>query len=342
MSFPVLPPNAPSPTEVLDIAEDLPVPAIDPDVAGAAAALDGVPPCPDIAGVILEQFPDIKVVVDLLAVGIGAAEGIYAKTLTQDPTSLTNQAKSAFTDAETKAKQAVINAARDLKKAAEEIAAEAKQAVLDELDKIGELYEAIAQGVLDIGTSIENLDETAIAAMEAQFPGFKSAIECLKGGPEGSPVREAAGDGAKAQITTPAPLNPAAERGPYGEFYPRGRNPRAGYPHVFADLENIGEIWYGVYPGLNLYESNSQLYIKKFGPSSHGTARELGATTVLKESFFDRETKIGDYDPTFLNKLQEMYPNTKFEDLQRITIPQRLPTVDAGEPEQPIPESSES
>ncbi len=214
MSFPVLPPNAPSPAEVLDIAENLPVPAIDPDVAGALAALDGVPPCPDIAGVILKEFPDIKVVVDLLAAGIGAAEGIYAKTLTQDPTSLTDQAKSAFTDAETKAKQAVINAARDLKGAAEEIAAEAKQAVYDEIGKIGQLYEAIAQGVLDIGTAIENLDEAAIAAMETQFPGFKNTIECLKGGPEGSPVREAAGEGAKAQTTTPAPTSPAAKKIP--------------------------------------------------------------------------------------------------------------------------------
>ena len=211
-SVPTPLPNAPGLTS--SVAEDLPVPAIDPDVAGAFAALDGVPPCADIAGVILKEFPDIKVVVDLLAAGIGAAEGIYAKTLTQDPTSLTDQAKSAFTDAYTKTELAVINAARDLKGAAEEIAAEAKQAVYDEIGKIGQLYEAIAQGVLDIGTAIENLDEAAIAAMETQFPGFKNAIECLKGGPEGSPVREAAGEGAKAQTTTPAPTSPAAKKIP--------------------------------------------------------------------------------------------------------------------------------
>jgi GH24 family phage-related lysozyme (muramidase) len=205
-------PNAPGLTSSL--AENLRVAAIDPDAAGALAALDGVPPCPDIAGIILKEFPNIKVVVDLLAAGIGAAEGIYAKTQAQDPTSLTDQAKSAFTDAYTKTELAVINAARDLKGAAEEIAAEAKQAVYDEIGKIGQLYEAIAKGVLDIGTAIENLDEAAIAAMEAQFPGFKNAIECLKGGPEGSPVREAAGEGAKAQITTPADESPAADKNP--------------------------------------------------------------------------------------------------------------------------------
>ena len=159
--------------------------------------------------------------------------------------------------------------------------------------------------MLDIGTAIENLDEAAIAAMEAQFPGFKSAIECLKGGPEGSPVREAAGEGAKAQITTPATRNEATLRSISGEYFD------GAYPHVFVDPEDP-ESFYAVYP-----QSSAGLFIRKFDGG-----RESGSIDELE--------------------LQGIYPDIKFEELPKKTRYERPVAVDAGEPEQPIPESSDS
>ena len=176
------------------------------------AAMPGEKSCPSVPGVIFAEFPEYGQLKSLIEAGVGAASSLKARVLNPpDPEAAVNEAKDAVSDAATKVRRAAAKAAKDIKDGASRIAANAKQAALDELDKVGKLKEAIEQGVIDIGTDLENIDEITLNAMEAQFPGFKNALECLNG-PADSGAAEANSKSADDQIVTPPPANPAIDK----------------------------------------------------------------------------------------------------------------------------------
>jgi hypothetical protein len=233
--------------------------------------------CPSVADVVFEEFPDLQVLSDVISSGLGAAQSVGASQLTKDPNALSNEARNAFSDLATKAQQTAERVAEELKDAAEQIATEAKQAVIDEMDKVQQVIEGIEQNIIDVGTDLQNLDQIALNAMAAEFPGFKDAIECLKGGPEGSSNREASGDGAKEQINTPVPPNPAkvksdvstittpptveeVQRQQGRELTPREQALRDikglfenEYPTVLIDPNDENTV-YAVYPGIGFVD----------------------------------------------------------------------------------------
>lgn len=189
--------------------EDVEQPAVDEGVAREAASLPE-PVCPSIPGVILPEFPDLQVLTDVIQTGFGAARSVFNQ-FTKDPTALANEVKDAFANTSKQVSQAGDRIVEELGDAAEFIAAEARQAALDELSKANTVIQAIRQGAIDLQTDVENLDDITINAMSAQFPGFKNALDCLKGAP-GSSVASASGDAAKEQAKTPAPENPATTK----------------------------------------------------------------------------------------------------------------------------------
>ena len=176
-----------------------------------AAAMPDVPPCPSIAGIIFEQFPEIQEILDIVNTGIGAALAVFDTVSALDPTAQSNQAKSGLSGAKEKAIRAVEKAAKEIKEEAEAVATAAYEAAKAEVTKLEEMIEAIGQGIIDIGTDLENIDEITLNAIEAQFPGFKNALECLNGLAD-SGAAMANGDGAKKQINTPPPDNPAIDK----------------------------------------------------------------------------------------------------------------------------------
>ena len=188
-----------------------------------AAAMPDVPPCPSIAGIIFEQFPEIQEILDIVNTGIGAALAVFDTVSALDPTAQSNQAKSGLSGAKEKAIRAVEKAAKEIKEEAEAVATAAYEAAKAEVTKLEEMIEAIGQGIIDIGTDLENIDEITLNAIEAQFPGFKNALECLNG-LAGSGAAMANGDGAKKQINTPPPDNPATEKNPIGVLDPETLN----------------------------------------------------------------------------------------------------------------------
>ena len=241
------------------------------------AAVSGEKSCPSVPGVIFAEFPEYGQLKSLMESGIGAAQALKARVLTPpDPEAAVNEAKDAVSDLETKVARAASKAAKDIKDGASQIATNAKQAALDELDKVGKLIEAIGQGVIDIGTDLENIDEITLNAMAVQFPGFKDALECLNG-PADSGAAVANSQSAQEQITTPVPDNPAKVKSDVADAIvpPTTEDVEAAqeqqgitpdplrdikgrfnkeYPYVLVDPDDSNKV-YAVYPGIPLVDT---------------------------------------------------------------------------------------
>jgi hypothetical protein len=221
-------------------------------------AVSGEKSCPSVPGVIFKDYPEYGQLKSLMEAGIGAAASLKDRVLNPpDPEAAVNEAKDAVSDAATQESRAAAKAAKDIKDGAALIAANAKQAALDELDKVDKLIEAIGQGVIDIGTDLQNIDEITLNAMAVQFPGFKDARECLNG-PADSGAAEANSQSAQEQITTPVPPNPASKKTEVVETSPADpiRSIQAGeeastslneYPYAFTDPDDSNLV-YAVYP----------------------------------------------------------------------------------------------
>lgn len=240
--------------------------------AAIDAAVSGEKSCPSVPGVIFAEFPEYGQLKSLMEAGVGAASSLKARVLTPpDPEAAVNEAKDAVSDAATKVRRAAAKAAKDIKDGAAQIATNAKQAALDELDKVDKLIEAIGQGVIDIGTDLQNIDEITLNAMAVQFPGFKDARECLNG-PADSGAAVANSKSADDQIVTPVPDNPAKVKSDVADAIvpltteqveaaqeQQGITPdplrsiegefRKEYPHVLVDPDDPNKV-YAVYPGV--------------------------------------------------------------------------------------------
>lgn len=173
------------------------------------------PVCPSIAGVVLDQFPDLKTVIDVISqAGAAVDSALLVKAkLTETPTTgeKEKEAKSLLSTASEKITQTAERVAEEVEDQAEEIAAAAWDAWYATANSITRTTKAIQDGVINIGKAAENIDEITLNAIDAQFPGFKSAIDCLYGEPGGS-VREGGVENAKKQVKTPPPANPAIDK----------------------------------------------------------------------------------------------------------------------------------
>jgi hypothetical protein len=230
-------------------------------------AVPSEPVCPSIAGVVLDQFPDLKTVIDVISqAGAAVDSALLVKAkLTETPTTgeKEKEAKSLLSTASEKITQTAQRVAQEVEDQAAEIAATARDAWYATANSITRTSKAIQEGAIDIGKAIEDIDEITLNAINAQFPGFKSAIDCLYGENGGS-VREGGVENAKKQVNTPAPSNKAEAKTDVAEISPEpteeektqtgitSRIPRTAleqlqagsardgneYPHIFVDPDD--------------------------------------------------------------------------------------------------------
>ena len=255
-------------------AEDVVQQIATDDAIAAAVPTELV--CPSI-DIVFPEFPDFTELRSLMESGVGAAQALKARVLTPpDPEAAVNEAKDAVSDEKTKLARAVGKAAADLKEGANAAKAKAEELILAELGRANTAIRAIGQGIIDIGTDLENIDQLTIDAIGAQFPGYKNPVECLFG-PADSGAAVANSQDAKEQITTPVPDNPAKVKSDVADAIvpltteqveaaqeQQGVTPdplrdikgqfNREYPYVLIDPDDPDKV-YAVYPGIPLVDT---------------------------------------------------------------------------------------
>jgi len=192
-------------------ASEVKQPAITDGQAKAANSTE--PVCPNIAELILSDFPQLQEVLDIIeAAGalIDPALSLKARlTEIPDPEAAENESKSLLATASQKVSQTVERVAKEIREEKSRIAAAAWDAWYETANTITRTTEAIEQGYTDFRGDVTQLDDTVKNQLAVNFPGFKKAIDCLYGDAAGS---EAGGrtEEAKIQASTPSPTNPAA------------------------------------------------------------------------------------------------------------------------------------
>ena len=179
------------------------------DEAVKDAMPDG-PVCPTLPDVIFAQLPpEAQSILSLVNTGVTAAIALSQRTkvpLSGDTIYL--EVGQLFSDAAKQVTQTAERVAEEIKDGVEDAAAFAWEQVVAGANTVQQTALALEQGVIDIGKELKDIDDITMNAIEKEFPGFKSAIDCLKGEP-GSGPREGSIDAAKTQADTAAPANPA-------------------------------------------------------------------------------------------------------------------------------------
>jgi|DEB0MinimDraft_6_1074348.scaffolds.fasta_scaffold00358_5 hypothetical protein len=202
-------------------AEDVRPPLLSEGAIQAAVPSEQV--CPNVADIIFAEFPELTEVLDIIKQAGALVDPLIALKARllepPDPEASENEIKSLLTTAGEKITQTAERVAQEVKDQAAEIAATAWDAWYATANSITRTTQAIEEGVINIENDIQNIDVITLNAIDAQFPGFKSAIDCLYG-EDGGSVREGGVENAKEQVNTPAPSNKAEAKTNVAEISP--------------------------------------------------------------------------------------------------------------------------
>lgn len=176
-------------------------------------AMPDGPVCPSIPGLIFDKIlpPEAQQILSLINTGAELAAAALAQRTKVPPTEeeVKQEINSTFSSAVEKVTQTGTRLKDELGRRAEDIKASAWEAYYSTANSASLATRAVRDGIINIGTDLEDIDEVTMNAIEREFPGYKSIRECLAGGVEGSSVVESGTETANEQVSTPPPPNPA-------------------------------------------------------------------------------------------------------------------------------------